>query len=223
MISINDFNKIKLPPYEPLGYYLKLGNNVLISAPHAVSQTRLNKIKWSEPHTFKLASILQEKTNCSVIIKTENLNDDANYYGNSNYRNKIASLIEQNKISYILDLHSLSKKRSQQINIGTNYGFNVVGNFTLLNRIIQIMEKHNFMVTKDFPFTAPEHTIAGFFSKNYRVFSLQFEINSNICSEEDLLNSLINALTEIINSINAYDKLKTNVWFSAPDSKVQVF
>ena len=122
--------------------------------------------------------------------------------------NKIASLIEQGKVKYIIDLHNLSYKRSQQINLGTNYGFNVVGNFTVLNRIIQIFENNGFVVTKDFPFVAPQNTIAGFFSKNYRVFSLQIEINSGICKTEDGINNLVDSLTEIVKSILAYEKTK---------------
>lgn len=208
MITTYDFSKIELPIGDPLGYYVKEGNVVLISAPHAVSQTRNGKTKFSEPQTFKLAQILQEKTGCSVIIKTENQKDDANYYENSNYRNKIASLIEQGKIKYVLDLHNLNFKRSQQINLGTNYGFNVVGNFTLLNRIVQIFENNGFIVTKDFPFVAPQNTIAGFFSKNYRVFSLQIEINSGICKTEKGINNLVDSLTEIVKSILAYEKTK---------------
>lgn len=208
MMTINEFEKIELPLGDPCGYYLNLGNNVLISAPHAVSQTRNGKLKFSEPQTFRLAKVLKDRTNCSVIVKTENLNDDANFEINSNYKNKIASLIEQEKIKYIIDLHGLNQKRSEQINFGTNYGFNLVGKISLFNRIVKTFENKGFKVSKDYPFIGYVNTISGFFSKHYKVFALQIEINSGITFKEESLNNLIEALVETIKIINAYDKLK---------------
>ncbi len=207
MDIIAEFNKIVLPETEPLGYTLKLGNSVLLSAPHAVTQTRNGKTKFAETQTYNLIKLVSNLTGASLIAKTSNMGDDANFDFNSNYRNKIASLIENNQVKFILDVHCLNNLRSQQINLGTNNKFNLVGNTILFSRIEHIFKKHGFETTEDYPFKASEKTIAGFFSKTYKVFALQIEINSAIFESDQRLKSLVNALTEIVKGIISYSKV----------------
>ncbi len=210
MDILENFYNVKLPVSEPLGYTIKLGNNILLSAPHAVSQTRNGNIKSAEAKTFNLIQTVADLTGASLIAKTCNDGDDANFDYNSNYRNKIASMLETKQVKYIIDVHCLKSERSQQINIGTNNGFNVVGNFSLLERIQQLFKNNNLTTTIDYPFVASSRTIAGFFSKTYNVFTLQIEINSGLFDTDKQLLNLINAFTQIVNSISSYDKTNKN-------------
>ena len=208
MITLSDFEKINIPLNSISGFEFYLGNQVLISTPHAVTQTRNNKEKFAESESFKLASLVKDATGCSLITKTENLNDDANIDFNSNYRNKIAAQINLGNVKYIFDIHSLTDKRTEQINLGTNHGFNLVGNTVLFNRIKEIFKQNGFTTTIDYPFAAGQNTISGFFSKNYHIFCLQIEVNSVIYSNETSLNNLINALTQIVKATTALNKIK---------------
>lgn len=208
MITLTEFEKINIPLNSISGFEFFEGNNVLLSTPHAVTQTRGAKQKFAEAETFRVASLVRAATGCSLITKTENLNDDANLDINNNYRNKIASQIEQNKVKFVFDIHSLTDKRTEQINLGTNHGFNLVGNTVLFERIKEIFNQNSFNTTTDYPFAASENTIAGFFSKHYHVFCLQIEVNSAIYKNEPMLNNLVNALTQIVKTTMALSKLK---------------
>lgn len=208
MISLADFEKINIPNNAISGFEFFEGNQILLSTPHAVSQTRGGKQKFAESESYKLASLVKDATGCSLITKTENLNDDANSDFNNNYRNKIASQINLNKVKYLIDIHSLTDKRPEQINFGTNHGFNLVGNVVLFDRIKEIFKQNGFSTTTDFPFAAGQNTIAGFFSKQYHIFCLQIEVNSGIYHNETSLNNLINALTQAVKTIMALNKIK---------------
>ena len=210
MINLTEFEKINIPNNAISGFEFFDGNQVLLSTPHAVSQTRGKKQKFAEAESFKLASLVKDATGCSLITKTENLNDDANSDFNSNYRNKIAAQINLGKVKYIFDIHSLTDKRPEQINLGTNHGFNLVGNMVLFDRIKEIFKQNGFLTTTDFPFAAGQNTIAGFFSKQYHIFCLQIEVNSAIYRDEQSLNNLINALTQIVKTTMALSKIKNS-------------
>ena len=54
-------------------------NNILISAPHGVSQVRLGKYKVHEIGSLATALYLQNQTSCFLIAKTRNNNDDSKY------------------------------------------------------------------------------------------------------------------------------------------------
>ena len=97
---------------------LKGKNNVLISAPHGVSQVRLGKYKYSEIGSLTTALYLFENSNCFLIAKTQNNNDDANFDEKSKYKNSIEKF-DIMPSSYIcsLDLshHSINKRATSAI------------------------------------------------------------------------------------------------------------
>ena len=76
-------------------------NNILISAPHGVSQVRLGKYKVHEIGSLSTALYLQNQTGCFMIAKTRNNNDDANFDEKSEYKNSIRNLIKNQNIKYI--------------------------------------------------------------------------------------------------------------------------
>ena len=207
MDILEEFYNSKLPTSEPLGYVYKSGNCVLLSAPHAVSQIRNGKEKFAEVETYNLIDVVSRLTGASMIAKTRNLGDDANFDMYSTYRDKIAEKIKSKKIRYILDIHNLNLKRGQTINLGTNHGFNVCGNFTLLDRIEKIFTNHNLETTTDYPFYAGDHTISGYFSKEYNIFCLQIEINSKLYQTEKDVKNLAETLVDIVKAVVAYDKV----------------
>ncbi len=180
-------------------------NDILISAPHGVSQLRLGKMKVAELGTIPIAIILANETNTNLILKTKNNNDDANFDQVSPYRDEIKKYIEDHNIKYIFDVHGMAKSRPYDINLGINFGQNIKNNMNLFNTLVQNLENEGFSVSIDQPFAAGPQTISGYFANTYNVWTIQIEINCSITNEVkniDKCNNLIKGLIDTINSIN---------------------
>ncbi len=66
---------------------------VLISAPHAMLQTRNGCVKCAERFTGMLCRLMHERINCPVIYKTRHLRDDANHDPVSDYRDALCRYV----------------------------------------------------------------------------------------------------------------------------------
>lgn len=180
-------------------------NNVLISAPHGVSQVRLGKYKFCEIGSLATALYLQQKTNSYAIVKTKNNNDDANFDESSLYKNSIEKLIKEKDIKYIIDIHGLSAKRDCDINFGTHLGNNIKSNEKIFYDLYNALISNNFITKIDQPFMAGSKTISGSMANKYpRLWTLQIEINCTITNREenfDKYQILLKILTDWIYSI----------------------
>ena len=67
-------------------------NNILISVPHGVSQTRLGKQKVAEIGTIPLGIALAKETDSNLLVKTKNNFDDANFDKTAIIENLFANL-----------------------------------------------------------------------------------------------------------------------------------
>lgn len=176
---------------------------VMLSAPHSVTQIRNGKEKLSEPQTGALLKYLNKVTNCPVIYKTKNCNDDANFDAVSPYKKDLETFIKNNNVNLLLDLHQLSQKRSEEINIGTD-NFKNVNDKDLLNKIISVFEKNNLKVSIDMPFSATRpNTVSKYVFTTCNITALQIEINNNLVwsnnvSELTRVKDVFNSLKEII-------------------------
>ncbi|QQE80323.1 hypothetical protein [Alicyclobacillus sp. SO9] len=97
---------------------------VIVSASHAVSQWREDKIKRGEFRTGPISLWLHQTTNCHAIYKTKNKMDDANFDKRSTYRDALIQHIQANSVQYLLDLHMMHPSRHSGIDIGTANGRN---------------------------------------------------------------------------------------------------
>lgn len=180
---------------------------VMISAPHSVSQTRNGKRKPAEPYTGALAKMLHNELSCSVIYKTRNLKDDANYDKNSPYKNDLAEYVQQNGIKCVIDLHQLSDSRNVMIDIGTNRMKNLYNDLKLLNIILEAFSKRNLGILQiDEPFAASgEYTVSAFISSSCRIPCVQLEINSGLLRPAFFnikVRKVYEALVEIIQNLS---------------------
>lgn len=157
-------------------------NNVLVSAPHSVSQFREGKIKIAELSTGVIAKLLNKHYGIPIIVKTKNCNDDANFDEVSDYKEALAKYVNENNIKFVIDLHALSQKKNCDINLGTNYGFNIMNNNVYIDLFNNIANSYNYKkVAIDFPFSSTyEHTIANFVSRTLKIPAIQVEINSKL-------------------------------------------
>ena len=77
---------------------------VLVSAPHAVLQTRSGRLKAAERYTGMLCLMLNRRHDVPGIYKARHLMDDANHDPSSPYRDEVCRLIRERGISCVLDL-----------------------------------------------------------------------------------------------------------------------
>lgn len=159
---------------------------VLLSAPHGVRQFRNGKIKGAEPGTINTILHLHKMCNCHAIIKTKNNKDDANYDESSEYKTSLIKFVTDNKIKYVIDLHSLAAHSQCDINIGTNNGKNVETNQQLYRKLVKMLCDAGFNVYIDVPYCAGERTIAGSIKKKLKdIWTIQLEINSKIAWQQE--------------------------------------
>lgn len=93
---------------------------VLLSAPHTMKQVREDgSIKSSEPYTKALALFLQERLDCSCIIKNNDTGIDSNSDLYEEYKTELVRFIKNNNIRLVLDLHGASKNREFAVELGT--------------------------------------------------------------------------------------------------------
>lgn len=177
-------------------------SNVLISAPHAIRQMRLGKIKLAEPKTVNYAVILNKLTDCNIIIKAANTNNDANFDESTPYKTRMEKLVNRHNIKFVIDLHSLAPDKEVLVNIGVYFGelLQTEQKKKHFDRLVQIFKLNNLTPSIDMPFAAGPKTIAYHFGKDPDIFAVQLEVNSKLAKPEmgKELNSFINACTQFI-------------------------
>ena len=170
---------------------------ILISAPHAVEQTREGKIKLPEPVTGQIARELN-KLGFSAIIKTENLGDDANYDLCHPYKQALLEYCKENNICFVVDLHQLSYKREMDFCLGIGEeNKNLLTHKTLALDLVNLASKYGFEMRINDPFSAPEKTVSGFCCIK-DLPSCELEINSGLIASycnatryDDVFNFLL--------------------------------
>ena len=178
---------------------------VVLSAPHGVSQIRLGKLKKRELGSITTALYLQNRCGCSLIAKTKNNCDDANFDKTSLYKDSLAGLIKDNDVKYLIDIHSLSTKRDIDINLGIHLGYNINANEQVFDKLSKELKENGFSVAVDKPFMASGNTICNSMRKLFdNLFALQIEINSSITNKVehfDRYSTLLNLLENWINGL----------------------
>ncbi len=160
-------------------------NNILLSAPHGVSQLRLGKLKFKEIGSLATALYLKNHSNCHLIAKTKNNGDDANFDETSSYKSDLGKIIKDKNIKYVLDIHGLAAKRECDINLGTHLGQNIKTDEKAFDVLLKNLTKINFKVSVDQPFMGGGNTISGFAANKFGVWSLQIEINCEITNKKE--------------------------------------
>ncbi len=153
---------------------------VMLSAPHAVLQTRNGRIKCAERFTGMLCRLAHARTGCPVIYKTRHLQDDANYDPQSDYRDELCRYIRESGVSLLLDLHQLAPARPMALCIGTGRGAHLLGRDELTEDIALAFVSAGFgPITVDEPFAAlGEHTVSHTVATRCGIPALQLELNT---------------------------------------------
>lgn len=158
---------------------------VLVSAPHAVLQTRNGRLKDAERYTGMLCLLLNRRHGLPCIYKSRHLSDDANHDPQSPYRDEVRRLIREEGIRLVLDLHQLSPGRPMALCIGTGRGAHL-SDFAQAPQVVREAFSRRGLspVTLDDPFSAAApHTVSAA-AAEAGAAALQLEINSALLMED---------------------------------------
>lgn len=156
--------------------------NTLISAPHAMLQTRNGAVKCAERFTGMLCRMLHERINCPVIYKTRHLRDDANFDPVSDYRDAICRYAGKHPLSLVIDLHQMKPERATDICIGTGKGNNLLGGRHIVAEVADAFRAIGLNdIAIDHPFDAcGPNTVCSTVVKRCHIPSLQLELNTRL-------------------------------------------
>lgn len=192
------------------GFRIEEGKNlsIMISAPHSVSQYRNGKIKVAEKRTGIIVLLLKEMLDLSVIYKTKNKKDDANFDDKNEYRDTLVEYIKENKVKCLLDFHIAGSKRPFHLEIGTGQGKNIHGRDDLKEEIINSLGEKYERITVDefFPAKNP-NTVSATIAREVGIPAFQIEINWKIIENYDKMLDLIKCFGEILKKLEK--KLET--------------
>lgn len=173
--------------------------DVIFSCPHAVGQIRKGKAKLADINTGPLGFALNS-LGYTVLIKTKNCNDDANYDLKAPYKVFLSDYVKKKNIKYLIDLHGMSKKRNVLICLGTSFGCYSDKSLELTNQFIKIAKENGLNAEQigiDFPFFGGKRrTVSADINRRNKIETLQIEINSRIYEDKELTIKLIKTLDD---------------------------
>lgn len=185
--------------------YLEGTIPVLVSAPHAVRETKDDYYKQPDTVTGGIALMLNELTGCHVIVKPYNDGIDPNHTNigyDDEYKEKIIDIVKNSGIVLLLDLHGLKMERETDVDVITNYGKTVQHNESIISNISEYFKENGIMnITYDKYYHAKsEKVISHKISDICKIPCIEIEINGHYrnIDEEVKIFELINSLKDII-------------------------
>ncbi len=108
---------------------------VLVSAPHACRHMRDGVEKMSEEFTAALAKQVAGLTGCHAIYTRYKSDEDPNWVTLGAYKSRVAELVLQHGIRFVIDLHGMTNRHHMGVALGTMHGracrhFDVIAPFT---------------------------------------------------------------------------------------------
>ncbi len=180
---------------------------VMLSAPHAVVQTRNGGLKQAERYTGMLCLLLNRRYGVPCIYKAHHMRDDANHDAQSPYRDALCEQIQHSGARCVLDLHQLAPRRPMALCIGTGHGRNLCGLTAAPEQIRQIFERHALTpVTVDDPFSASAPYTVSATVARLGVPALQLELNTRFLLEgypDEQFENVLAALHEAVLALQA--------------------
>ena len=165
---------------------------ILVSAPHAVTQTREGKDKRAEILTGALALWLHEEAGVHVFCHARSDGHDPNFdaFEENTYQRELVRYCLEHRISCVLDLHGAASDRGFGVDIGTGGKEHpsLLGHKFLLDlmdaslvQTVGELGRFDDAVVHDGVFAAAgPHTIGRNVSERAQVPTLQLEVNGQL-------------------------------------------
>ena len=196
-------------------YYNSGSNEIMISAPHGVSQVRLGKNKIAEKGALAAALYLKEKHDCYFIAKTKNNFDDANFDLDCPYKKKVSEVFSEGNVKYLLDFHGLAAHRECDVNLGTHLGNNIETDPEIFDSLVNKLTSKNFIVSIDQPYMGGKSTVSGYIKDMHRnSWTIQIEIKCSISNNKenfDKFQKLLDVFSEWIEEINTKNTINNSI------------
>jgi hypothetical protein len=176
---------------------------IIFSAPHAVPQTREWQIKLCDEFTWEIVRELCTKTWTYGVVRTENRDDDPNFYNmwlSLGFKEEIINLIKNNDIKYWFDIHGCKDDLWLSIDIGTNYWKNINQNLDFLMNVQKKLSNDFWRVTIDEMFYADKkENVSTYISNETKIPYVQLEICRTLRENtEYIVDLLSNMIIEIL-------------------------
>jgi len=95
---------------------------VLVSAPHACMHVRDGVSKMQEEFTGAIAFYLAQTCDCYAMVTCCSSSEDPNWVMQGEYKSALQSLVQQNNIRFLIDLHGMTNRHQIGVAIGTMDG-----------------------------------------------------------------------------------------------------
>ncbi len=170
--------------------YISGRNRILISAPHGAVHLRDNKSKEEDEFTSAIARWVALRTSSHVLYLRRKVDYDANWDDDCPYKQKLESIIRENDIKFVLDIHGAAANRDFGIALGTMRGRSCPE--SQKKTIIQVFRSEGFdknaqglkRLDIDEVFTGRGKddalTITRYVSDQLNISAAQFEINASL-------------------------------------------
>ena len=179
--------------------------SVLLSAPHSVNQIRYDDVRDAEKYTGAIVRYLSRATNSYAIFQLFT-HADPNNDEEHNYKNAIINLIEINKIKLLIDVHSSVFRDDADIDLVTNNGESMCGNFELLNKLKVLGIKYGLDIAENnTPNKEKKYEIIRVSSLVCGIPSIRLVINRNKLDRNDneaFLKKILMLLEEFISYVD---------------------
>jgi len=161
--------------------YIKGNIPILISAPHGAIHYRSMSNIWkkSDAYTSALAIELGRLTGAHVLYVKSGAAEDPNHQVKSRYKDMLASIVLQNGIRFVMDLHGAAENQPFKIDVGVMDGRRELSSCPTFMPIIDasFRDFDEQVFNKRFP-AQGLGTVTHFARKTLGVESAQFEINA---------------------------------------------
>lgn len=179
---------------------------ILLSAPHSKLHRRPNlvgKYKAGEANTEYIVKEACKRIGSFGIYADDKLDYDPNYHALSinDYKREIKRLVNEEKIERFIDIHGIDK--GYEVDFLIYYKTKFTNSIRLANDLVKYIDKGNLRGANILIYRLPRiagESISGFVASKLRIPAVQIEIARYIREDKKLLNSLIDNLTEYINS-----------------------
>jgi gamma-glutamylcyclotransferase (GGCT)/AIG2-like uncharacterized protein YtfP len=205
----NGMEKIykKLPSEEgEEAIYVKGSVPLLITAPHATAHVRMNKLKRHEFYTGALGVLLHSLTGCHVFYTNCQSEPDPNYYDESPFKTRLAEVVCNQDIRFLIDLHGTGAERTHDIfpGVGEQFEF-LLGNEHYLEQLERAADNCGIALggLDVFP-AARQMTVTKFAAMRLGIPAVQLEINRALrrpASDPDRFERLVEFLRRFIDSV----------------------
>ena len=114
---------------------------MLVSAPHGAAHWRNGRFKKEDGFTSAIARFVAQQTGAHVLYTLHQSQDDPNWNKVSPYKSRLAQLVKQHRLRFVLDIHGMSNRHKFGLAVGTINGRSCP---TLQPLILSIIHQHGF-------------------------------------------------------------------------------